>query len=109
VANIAAPEVDVVSETSAAPSVVELIRHAQEIRALLADPGLTASQRRQLLALQAEVATLRHHAAAEAQRSDRFAQARWMLRSKAEHLADPGLWHLEPDQPRPSWWCSQEP
>lgn len=33
---------------------------------------------------------------------------RWMTRTEAEHQADVDAWHLEPDQPRPSWWPGRE-
>lgn len=111
-------------------SVVELIHHAEEIRALLADPGLSAEQRRTLLALEAEVAGLRGHVVVEAQRAERFAQARATRAARAERVRvhpsthpgpcpEPGaMWvsraqveeagsghiHLDVDERCPSWW-----
>ncbi len=116
--------------TLAPPSMVELVRHAREIRALLADPAVSASQRRQLMELEAEVVALQQEAAIRAQRAESFARVEAARAARAERVrvhpsSHPGpcpmpgeMWvnradvqkagaghlHLDVDQVAPSWW-----
>ncbi len=116
--------------TLAPPSLVELVRHAREIRALLADPAVSASQRRQLMELEAEVVALQQDAAIRVQRAESFARAKAARAARAERVrvhpsSHPGscptpgeMWvsradvqksgaghmHLDVDQVAPSWW-----
>jgi hypothetical protein len=112
------------------PSLVELARHARGVRALLADPAVSSDQRRQLMALEAEVVALQQDAAVEAQRAEAFARAEAARAARAERVRvhpgthpgpcpppgamtvsraqvaenGAGQLHLDVDQVAPSWW-----
>ncbi len=102
-----------------------------DVRALLTNPDLTAEQRLQAVAIEVEAVERQRLASVEAQAAARHAEAAeararaaekvrvhpathpgpcpppggaWVSRAEVERLASRGIWHLDVDQPCPSWW-----
>ncbi len=102
-----------------------------DVRALLANPDLSADQRERAIAIEVEVVERQRLASVEAQAAARHAEAAeararaaekvrvhpathpgpcpppggaWISRGEVERLASRGVWHLDVDQTRPDWW-----